>query len=92
MARAMLELSAATRVPMHVSPALLLTGGLVNGFLGHWWGHGWIWIALGLIAAGGHPRLADCVLLPACSGLPPIRRTAPIQKSIACSCSDRRSQ
>jgi hypothetical protein len=23
----------------------------VNGFLGHWWGHGWIWIALGLFAA-----------------------------------------
>ena len=35
MARVMLGLSAATRVPMYVSLALLLTGGLVNGFLGH---------------------------------------------------------
>jgi len=49
--RAMLELSAATRVPMYASLALLLTGGLVNGFLGHWWGQGWIWFALGLFVA-----------------------------------------
>lgn len=49
--RAMLELSAATRVPMYASLALLLTGGLVDGFLGHWWGQGWIWFALGLFVA-----------------------------------------
>lgn len=49
--RAMLELSAATRVPMYASLALLLTGGLANGFLGRWWGQGWIWIALGLFVA-----------------------------------------
>ena len=49
--RAMLKLSAATRVPMYASLALLLTGGIVNGFLGHWWGQGWIWIALGLFVA-----------------------------------------
>jgi uncharacterized membrane protein len=30
---------------------LLLTGGLVNGFLGNWWGQGWIWFALGLFVA-----------------------------------------
>ena len=49
--RAMLELSAATPVPMHASLALLLTGGLVNGFLGHSWRQAWIWIALCLIVA-----------------------------------------
>lgn len=28
---------------------LLLIGGIVAGFLGHWWGHGWIWASLAIL-------------------------------------------
>jgi uncharacterized membrane protein len=28
---------------------LLLTGGVVAGFVGDWWGQGWIWVALGTL-------------------------------------------
>ena len=28
---------------------LLLSGGIVAGFLGHWWGTRWIWTAIGIL-------------------------------------------
>jgi hypothetical protein len=27
----------------------LLGAGIVSGFMGHWWGSGWIWLSLGLL-------------------------------------------
>lgn len=30
----------------YVGLALLLLGGIVGGFLGHWWSYGWIWAAI----------------------------------------------
>jgi hypothetical protein len=49
--RALLALSRATNPLMYGSLALLLAGGIVAGFLGGWWGQGWIWAALGVLAA-----------------------------------------
>ena len=35
----------------YVSLLVLLTGGIVAGFLGQWWGAGWIWTALAILIA-----------------------------------------
>jgi MFS family permease len=35
----------------YASLLVLLIGGIVAGFLGHWWGQGWIWTALGFLVA-----------------------------------------
>ena len=60
----MLELSAATRVPMYASLALLLTGGLVNGFLGQLVGTGLDLDRSGPIRGhGGHARGVGRALL-----------------------------
>jgi len=48
--RSLLGLSRATRPWMYASLIVLLVGGIVDGFLGHWWGAGWIWVALILLA------------------------------------------
>jgi uncharacterized membrane protein len=47
--RSLLGLSRATRPWMYASLIVLLVGGIVDGFLGHWWGAGWIWVALILL-------------------------------------------
>lgn len=47
--RALLDLSAASRGLFYGSTVVLLVGGIVTGFLGHWWGQGWIWASLGLL-------------------------------------------
>jgi uncharacterized membrane protein len=49
--RALLDLSRSTRSWMYVSLVVLLTGGVVTGSRGHFWGQGWIWAALGLLIA-----------------------------------------
>jgi plastocyanin len=43
---ALLDTSGRTVLPMYVSLGLLLTGGIVAGFLRDWWSFGWIWAAL----------------------------------------------
>lgn len=43
---ALLDISGRTVLPMYVSLGLLLTGGVVAGFLRDWWSFGWIWAAL----------------------------------------------
>jgi hypothetical protein len=43
---ALLDLSSSSVTLLYVSLLLLLTGGVVAGFIGHWWGFGWIWTAL----------------------------------------------
>jgi len=45
----LLQLSASTVKGMYVSVLVLLVGGIVAGFVGHWWSAGWIWAALGLL-------------------------------------------
>jgi len=47
--RALLDLSRRTRSWMYLSLLVLYATGIVDGFLGHWWGQGWIWIALILL-------------------------------------------
>jgi hypothetical protein len=47
--RALLQVSTASTGAFYASIVLLLVGGIVTGFLGHWWGQGWIWTALILL-------------------------------------------
>jgi hypothetical protein len=49
--RALLSLSAGSYGVMYLSLLVLLVSGIVNGFLGRWWGQGWIWVSLGLLVA-----------------------------------------
>jgi plastocyanin len=43
---ALLDASGRTVMPLYISMAVLLAGGIVAGFQRHWWGFGWIWAAL----------------------------------------------
>jgi formate hydrogenlyase subunit 3/multisubunit Na+/H+ antiporter MnhD subunit len=47
--RALLDLSSWSLAAFYVSVLLLLGGGITAGFLGHWWGEGWIWAALAVL-------------------------------------------
>jgi hypothetical protein len=47
----LLDLSSGSLSLLYVSLLLLLLGGIVAGFQGHWWGYGWIWTALGVLVA-----------------------------------------
>jgi len=42
----LLDASGRTVMPLYVSLVLLLTGGVVAGFVGHLWSYGWIWAAV----------------------------------------------
>lgn len=46
--RVMLQVSSSSLAIFYASILLLLGGGIWAGFNGHWWGEGWIWVALGL--------------------------------------------
>lgn len=48
---ALLELSSASGGVMIGSLLLLLISGIITGFMGNWWGYGWIWLSLGLLIA-----------------------------------------
>ena len=49
--RVMLQVSTSSLSVFYVSTVLLLGGGIWAGFNGHWWGEGWIWVALGVFVA-----------------------------------------
>ncbi|MGH2739813.1 MAG: DUF2269 family protein [Actinomycetota bacterium] len=49
--QALLELSGRSINAFFVSLLVLLTGGIVAGFLGHWWAQAWIWVSLGVLVA-----------------------------------------
>jgi len=49
--RVMLQVSSSSLGVFYVSVLLLLVGGIWAGFRGHWWGRGWIWVALGVFVA-----------------------------------------
>lgn len=51
--QALLELSASSYGIMYLSLLVLLVSGIAAGFLGGWWGRGWIWASLGLLIAIG---------------------------------------
>src|SRR6266536_4036151 len=42
----LLEVSGTSIKGFYWSLAVLLVGGVAAGFLGHWWGQGWIWAAI----------------------------------------------
>ncbi len=46
---ALLELSNNSAGMLYISLALILLTGIAGGFVGNWWGHGWIWTALGVL-------------------------------------------
>jgi hypothetical protein len=64
---ALLDLSSWSISLMYIGILLLLTGGIVAGFVGDWWGSGWIWVSLGtlivviiamyVVASGYYKRL-----------------------------------
>jgi hypothetical protein len=47
----LLNLSGASIGVVHISLLVVLVLGVVMGFMGKWWGHGWIWASLGLLIA-----------------------------------------
>ncbi|MDP9341241.1 MAG: DUF2269 domain-containing protein [Actinomycetota bacterium] len=49
--RVMLQVSSSSTGVFYISILLLLFGGIWAGFNGHWWGQGWIWVALGVFVA-----------------------------------------
>lgn len=55
---ALLELSRSVTAVASASLLLLLVAGVILGFLGHWWGQGWIWTSLGLFLLMGVGMMA----------------------------------
>lgn len=51
LARAWLELNASGGVMgvLYGSLLVLLISGIISGFMGDWWGRGWIWLSLALL-------------------------------------------
>lgn len=49
--RALLDLSSSTLSILHSSIVILFLTGIIAGFMGRWWGRGWIWLSLGLLIA-----------------------------------------
>jgi hypothetical protein len=49
--QALLNLSSSSLGALHGSIAILFLTGIAIGFIGHWWGQGWIWLSLGLLIA-----------------------------------------
>lgn len=47
----LLDLSGASIGVVHISLLVVLVLGVVMGFMGKWWDHGWIWVSLGLLIA-----------------------------------------
>ena len=48
---ALLDLAQAFSLSVTVTSSLLLITGIIAGFMGGWWGRGWIWTALALFIA-----------------------------------------
>lgn len=49
--RALLNLSSSALGALHGSIMILFLSGIAGGFIGQWWGRGWIWVSLGLLLA-----------------------------------------
>lgn len=46
--RALLDLSRSVAIVARVSLLIVLVAGVALGFMGQWWGRGWIWASLGV--------------------------------------------
>jgi plastocyanin len=46
---AYLQLSATSTRGLYAGILLVIVTGVIAGFTGHWWGYGWIWVALGVL-------------------------------------------
>jgi len=46
--RVLLDLSRGVTMVADISLLVLLAAGITAGFMGNWWGQGWIWASLGL--------------------------------------------
>ena len=67
--RSLLDLSFSVALFTRISLLVLLVAGIALGFMGGWWGHGWIWTALALfivisvsmgpLAQGGFTQLRE---------------------------------
>src|SRR5690242_5568729 len=44
--QALLDLSKSVAMVANISLLVLLAAGLTTGFMGNWWGYGWIWTSL----------------------------------------------
>ena len=77
----LLQLSSGSARVMIISLLTLLATGVINGFLGHWWRYGWIWLSLALLVGiyAGMSFLGTRILnevrmgvgLPSAYGQPP---------------------
>jgi hypothetical protein len=47
----LIQLSSSTIPAFYASTGVLLTGGIVAAFLGHWWGQRWLWVSIGVLVA-----------------------------------------
>jgi hypothetical protein len=47
----LIELSSSSMTGFYASIVVLLTAGIIAGFIGNWWRMGWIWVSLGLFIA-----------------------------------------
>ena len=45
----LIALSGSSIRMFYVSLGVLVAGGIVAGFVGHWWSQGWIWAAVGVL-------------------------------------------
>ena len=45
----LLQLSGSSVAVMYAGLLVLVIGGVIAGFAGHWWSFGWIWLAIGLL-------------------------------------------
>jgi plastocyanin len=48
--QALLGMSSASLTGFYPSMVLLIAGGVAAGYQGNWWGYGWIWWSIGLLA------------------------------------------
>lgn len=81
--RALLDVSVWSYAGMSVGLVLLLLSGIIAGFIGNYWGRGWIWVSIGLLIAifvlmallgsAYYGRVRTAV------GLQPYRRTDQVQ-------------
>jgi plastocyanin len=46
-----LQLSATSSRAMYLALGAVVSSGVIAAFVGHWWGYGWIWAAIGVLIA-----------------------------------------
>jgi hypothetical protein len=73
--RGLLDLSVFSLRAMYIFFVLLIIFGVIGGFMGSWWGRGWIWASTGLliltfVAMGGLGSLYFTKIRQALGGLP----------------------